>query len=54
MSIDSYERGYRAGYKNAKKEMKNEQAYKQGWLDALKHLDGLITIEIAKNKLERN
>lgn len=45
---DSYERGYRAGYKQAKKDIDDSQCYKQGYKDALKYIKDLLSVQIAR------
>ena len=48
---DSYERGYRAGYKQAKKEIDDSQCYKKGFKDALEYIKGLLSVQIARGNI---
>lgn len=50
---DSYERGYHAGYNQAKKDLNKEQSYRKGYKDALEYVEGLISVQIAKLNIGR-
>ena len=50
---DSYERGYRAGYKQAKKEIDDSEKYKQGYKDALDYIKGLLSVQIARSNIKQ-
>lgn len=50
---DSYERGYRAGYKQAKKDIDDSQCYKQGYKDALEYVQGLLSVQIARSNIKQ-
>lgn len=43
-----YECGYRAGYKKAKEEFENSDAYLQGYKDAVKYMQLMLTVTLAK------
>lgn len=47
-----YECGYRAGYKKAKEEFENSDAYLQGYKEAVKYMQSIMTIALAK--IDRN
>lgn len=50
---DSYERGYRAGYKQAKKDIDDSQKYKKGYKDALEYVKGLLSVQIARVNIKQ-
>ncbi len=51
MSDDAYVLGYRAGYKKAKEEMKRG-GYDDGYKDAVKYMQSIMTMALAK--IDRN
>lgn len=50
---DSYERGYRAGYKQAKKDIDDSEKYKKGYKDALEYVQGLLSVQIARANINQ-
>ncbi len=50
---DSYIRGYHAGYNQAKKEISKDKAYHQGYMDALEYVKGILSVQIARENMER-
>ena len=50
---DSYERGYRAGYKQAKKDIDDSEKYKKGYKDALEYVQGLLSVQIARSNIKQ-
>ena len=43
-----YECGYRAGYKKAKEEFENSDAYIEGYKNAIKYMQSMLTVTLAK------
>lgn len=45
-----YERGYHAGYKAGLKKLSDNEAYKQGYKDALELIQSLASVKLAQER----